>query len=77
MTARPMKESRWDLLIRAVPHGAASESAFAHRTGKGEVTDEWVCGCQGTGERGSSKKTPFTHRPETVGVSTLLCKKFF
>jgi len=35
-----MKESRWDLLIRAVPHGAASESAFAHRTGKGEVTDE-------------------------------------
>ena len=27
-----MKESRWDLLIRAVPHGAASESAFAHRT---------------------------------------------
>ena len=23
------------------------------------------------------KKTPFTHRPETVGVSTLLCKKFF
>lgn len=77
MTARPMKVSRWDLLIRAVPHGAASESAFAHRTGKGEVTDEWVCGCQGTGERGSSEKTPFTHRPETVGVSTLLCKKFF
>ena len=35
-----MKESRWDLLIRAVPHGAASESAFAHRTGKGEVTDD-------------------------------------
>lgn len=26
--ARPMKESRWDLLIRAVPHGAASGSAF-------------------------------------------------
>ena len=77
MTARPMKESRWDLLIRAVPHGAASESAFAHRTGKGEVTDEWVCGCQGTGERGSSERTPFTHRPETAGVSTLFRKKFF
>lgn len=72
-----MKESRWDLLIRAVPHGAASESAFAHRTGKGEVTDEWVCGCQGTGERGSSERTPFTHRPETVGGVNPALQKIF
>ena len=55
MTARPIKESRWDLLIRAVPHGAASESAFAHRTGKGEVTDEWICGCQGAGKVSSEE----------------------
>ena len=27
--------------------------------------------------KGGSERTPFTHRPETVGVSTLLCKKFF
>ena len=27
--------------------------------------------------KGGSERTPFTHRPETVGVSTLLRKKFF
>lgn len=26
--------------------------------------------------KGGSERTPFTHRPETVGVSTLLRKKF-
>lgn len=31
---------RWDLLIMSVYHGAAPELASAHRTGKGEVTDE-------------------------------------
>ena len=70
------RKSRWDPLIHAVPHGAASESAFAHRTGKGEVTDEWVCGCQGTGER-AVLKTPFTYRPENGGsVNPAPQKKF-
>ena len=27
--------------------------------------------------KGGAERTPFTHRPETVGVSTLLRKKFF
>ena len=49
------RKSRWDPLIHAVPHGAASESAFAHRTGKGEVTDEWICGCQGAGKVSSEE----------------------
>lgn len=69
--------SMWALFIYAAPHGAVSESAFARRTGKGKVTDEWVCGCQRTGKEGSLERTPFTHCPETVGASTLLCKTFF
>lgn len=38
--ARPIMIIRWDLLIMSVYHGAAPESAFAPRTGKGDVTDE-------------------------------------
>ena len=38
--ARPIMIIRWDLLIMSVYHGAAPESAFAHRTEKGDVTDE-------------------------------------
>ena len=38
--ARPIIIIGWDLLIMSVYHGAAPESAFAHRTSKGEVTDE-------------------------------------
>lgn len=36
----PIPVIRWDLLIMSVYHGAAPESAFAHRTEKGDVTDE-------------------------------------
>ena len=60
----------------SVYHGAAPESAFAPRTEKGDVTDERVCGCQGTGERRTLERVPFTYRPETAGVSTL-CRKIF
>lgn len=31
---------RWNLFTMSVYHGATPDSAFAHRTDKGEVTDE-------------------------------------
>ena len=37
----------------SVYHGAAPESALAFELERGDVTDEGVCGCQGTGERKS------------------------
>ena len=72
-----MKESRWDLLIRAVPHGAASESALliALANGKLPMNEYAVVKEQAKGEVQKEHLSPIVLKP--WGVSTLLYKKFF
>ena len=76
MTARPMKEVGG--ICSSVPYLMARLLnrllLIALAKGKLPMNEYAVVKEQA---KGGSERTPFTHRPETVGVSTLLRKKFF